>query len=92
MLTMFVAVSGGFVPYPFIEDWIVWLQWISPVKYSFQAFCWSLVRGTSAEYLLLELELDSPSSATGNIGVLICFVVMHALASVFALSRQREVR
>ena len=26
-VVIFLALSGGFVPFPYIEDWIVWLQW-----------------------------------------------------------------
>ena len=26
-MVVFLALSGGFVPFPYIEDWFVWLQW-----------------------------------------------------------------
>lgn len=91
-VTVFLAVSGGFVPFPYIEDWISWLQWISPIKYSFQAFTWSLLGGTSSADLLEQLELDTPSSVSSNIGILIGFFALCAAGSIFALSRQKEVR
>ena len=89
---LFMSLSGGFVPFPYIKDWIVWLQWISPVKYSFQAFAWSLLGQTPSQYILEMLNLDAPSSVGSNIGALFGFFVLLAVGSVFALSRQKEVR
>lgn len=91
-VVVFLAVSGGFVPYPYIEDWIAWLQWISPIKYSFQAFCCALLSGTSTEVLLEELELDTPPSVSYNIVIVIGIFVIFAAGSTIGLSRQREVR
>ena len=91
-ITLSLALSGGFVPFPYIGDWIAWLQWISPVKYSFQAFAWSLLGQTPSEYILEMLDLDTPSSVGSNIGALFGFFVLLAVGSVFALSRQKEVR
>jgi hypothetical protein len=89
---VFLAVSGGFVPFPYIEDWIAWLQWISPVKYSFQAFAWTLLGQTPSEDVLEMLDLDTPSYVGSNIGILIGVYVLCAVGSLFALSRQKEVR
>lgn len=44
---------------------------VSPIKYSFQAFNWALLRGTYTTALLEDLELDTPASVTSNIGILI---------------------
>lgn len=82
----------GFVPFPSIADWIVWLQWISPIKYSFQAFTCSLFSGTPNANLLDKLELDAPTGVSANIGISSGIFIICALGSVFALSRQREVR
>ena len=89
---VFLAVSGGFVPYPYIEDWIVWLQWVSPIKYSFQAFAWALLSNTPTTDLLHELELDTPQSVSTNIVILIGIFVFCVAGSMMALSRQKEVR
>ena len=89
---LFLAVSGGFVPYPYIEDWIVWLQWISPIKYSFQAFTWALLSNTPTTTLLHELELNTPGSVSSNIVILIGIFVFCIIGSMLALSRQKEVR
>ena len=89
---VFLAVSGGFVPFPFMQNWIVWLQWISPIKYSFQGFNWALLRGTYTAALLEQLELDSPASVTANLCILIGVFVLCASLSVLALSKQKEVR
>ena len=83
---------GGFVPFPYIEDWIVWLQWISPIKYSFQAFTWCLFSNTPNAEILEMYELNAPAGVGSNIGILIGMFVLCALGSVLALSRQREVR
>jgi hypothetical protein len=91
-VVLFLAVSGGFVPYPHIESWIVWLQWISPIKYSFQAFTWSLLSGTSTSDLLDELELNTPSNVSLNLVILVGIFFLCAACSVLALSRQKEVR
>ena len=91
-VTIFLAVSGGFVPFPFIAKWVVWLQWISPVKYSFQAFAWSLLSGTSANALLDSLELNTPEGVGLNLGILIGVYVRCVILSVMALMTQKEVR
>ena len=91
-ITLFLSLSGGFVPFPYIKNWIAWLQWISPVKYSFQAFAWSLLGNTPSEDILDMLDLNTPSSVDSNIGILIGFFMVWAVSSVFALSRQKEVR
>ena len=89
---VFLAMSGGFVPFPFIEDWISWLQWISPVKYTFQAFAWGLFEQTPTSEVLQTLELDTPSGVSKNIACLIGFFILCTIGSVLALSRQKEVR
>jgi len=70
----------------------VWLQWISPIKYSFQAFVLLLFEGTSTAQLLQINELDKPETASANIWILVLVFVLSALASSIALARQREVR
>lgn len=89
---VFLSMSGGFVPYPYMESWILWLQWISPIKYSFQAFAWSLLSGTSTEGLLDELELNTPSNVSLNLAIMVGIFCLCAACSVAALSRQKEVR
>lgn len=88
----FLAMSGGFVPYPYMESWILWLQWISPIKYSFQAFTWSLLSGTSTSEVLDQLELNTPSNVSLNLVVLVGFFCFCSACSVVALARQKEVR
>ena len=91
-VVFFLAASRGFVPFPYIEDWIVWLQWVSPIKYSLQAFTWYLLSETPNTALLEILELDTPSGVGSNIMVMIGIFVLCAGGSVLVLSRQREVR
>lgn len=90
--SVFLAASGGFVPFPSMESWIKWLQWISPIKYSLQAFGLTLFKGTNTSAILVALELDTPSSISANMGVLVgCFVTL-GIFTMAALSRQKEVR
>ncbi len=91
-VVVFLAMSGGFVPFPFIESWIVWLQWISPIKYSFQGFTWTLLSGTSTEGYLDFLELNTPSNVSLNLVILVGIFCLCATGSVVALSWQKEVR
>ena len=91
-VVVFLAMSGGFVPYPYMESWIVWLQWISPIKYSFQAFTWSLLSGTSTAELLDQLELNTPPNVSLNLVILVGIFCLCSACSVVALSRQKEVR
>ena len=97
LVTAFLVLSGGFVPFPYIEDWIAWLQWISPIKYSYQAFTSCLLSPcllsqTDTSGLLEMFELDAPEGVSSNIGILIGIFGVSAACSVLALSRQREVR
>lgn len=89
---IFLVLSGGFVPYPFMEDWIVWLQWISPVKYSLQACALILFEGTSTAKVLVMNKMNTPGTASANIGILFAVFALCGLASSIGLRRQREVR
>jgi ABC-type multidrug transport system permease subunit len=92
-VTISLALSGGFVPFPSIEDFISWLQWISPCKYTLQALALTFFRGTTYENLVHEIyAFDKPPTVSSNIGVLLAFFAALAGGTMFALSRQREVR
>jgi ABC-type multidrug transport system permease subunit len=92
-VTISLALSGGFVPFPSIEDFISWLQWISPCKYTLQALALTFFRGTTYEELVHEIyAFDNPPTVSDNIGVLLAFFAALAGGTMFALSRQREVR
>merc|ERR1740123_1821267 len=90
--TIGMAMSGGFVPFPWMPDHASWLQWASPCKYTFQALCVAQFEGSALEYILDETELLEPSTVAANLGVLIAvFVCLTTIAGV-ALAKQREVR
>ena len=91
-IVLYLASSGGFVPFPYMKDWIVWLQWISPIKYSFQAFAWVLLSEIPTTVLLESDELDPLPSVGANVVILIAFFILYTIGSVIALSRQQEVR
>jgi hypothetical protein len=48
-VTLGLAVSGAFVPTSRIPDFASWLQWVSPVKYTFQALSIVQLEGTGFE-------------------------------------------
>jgi hypothetical protein len=92
-VTISLALSGGFVPFPSIEAFISWLQWVSPCKYTLQALALTFFRGTTYEDLVNEIyAFDKPATVSCNIGVLIAFFAVLAGGTMFALSTQREVR
>jgi len=90
-VTVCLAASGGFVPFTAMEEWIVWVQWISPVKYSLQGFAAGLFRGTDTTYASL-IELDTPDTVSANCAVLVAFFGTFAILTMLALSLQKEVR
>ncbi len=91
-ITLSLALSGGFVPFPYIKDWIARLQWISPVKYSFQASAWSLLGQTPSKNILEMLVFNAPSSVGSKHWSFFVFIVLLAVGLVIALLRQKEVR
>jgi ABC-type multidrug transport system permease subunit len=92
VVTVALGVSGGFVPFPSMEDWISWLQWVSPCKYSLQALAIGQFGNSNSEIILEVSALNTPNSVSANIGVLLGFYVVFTVGTVLALSRQREVR
>lgn len=90
-VTVGLATSGGFVPFASMPSWIRWLQWISPVKYSLQAFVQSAFDGTNVTLVTL-LELDTPNNISGNLLILLGLFFLFASLSIVFLSLQRERR
>ena len=86
-----LGMSGGFVPFPEMEDFITWLQWISPCKYTIQAL---LIGYASVEdsIAVQALDFDQPATVSANIGVLFLMFAILSVGTMVALSRQREVR
>jgi hypothetical protein len=91
-VTFSLGLSGGFVPFSSIGDFVGWLQWISPCKYSLQALLLGFFRGSEEEAIIEAAEFDRPSTVTANIAVLFFIYVILAIGTMFALSKAREVR
>lgn len=90
--TISLALCGGFRPVSDMPDVPHTLQWLSPIKYSYQALLIALLTGTSSERLLDIQEYDSPSTVTDNLLVLtLIFVVICVLTSV-GMTRVKELR
>eukprot|EP00538_Stauroneis_constricta_P000474 CAMPEP_0119571830 /NCGR_PEP_ID=MMETSP1352-20130426/44316_1 /TAXON_ID=265584 /ORGANISM="Stauroneis constricta, Strain CCMP1120" /LENGTH=899 /DNA_ID=CAMNT_0007621513 /DNA_START=76 /DNA_END=2775 /DNA_ORIENTATION=- len=86
-----LAASGGYVPFAVMEEWIQWLQWFSPVKYSLQMFGMALFDGTENTIVEL-LELNEPATITGNMGAMLAVFGICAIGTIVVLSYQKEVR
>ena len=90
--TISLALCGGFRPVSDMPEVPNTLQWISPIKYSYQALLIALLTGTSSEKLLDIQEYDSPSTVTDNLLVLtLIFVVICVLTGV-GMTRVKELR
>ena len=46
------------------------LQWLSPIKYSYQAMALALLNGTSAEKMIDLAGYNTPGSITENVHIL----------------------
>ena len=92
VVTISLAISGGFLPFSEMVPFAYSIQWLSPVKYSMQALLTSQFVGTSAEKLLDIGEYNTPASVSANLGVLIGIFLLLALLSGLAMMRLREVR
>ena len=68
------------------------IQWLSPVKYSFQALVIALLHGTSSEKVIELGGYDTPKSVTENIGVLSAIFLTFTILTVIGMTRIKEVR
>jgi len=92
VVTLSLGVSGGFVPFPLMEDFIRWLQWVSPCKYSLQALAIGYFQGTDGESIVEMAEFNRPATVSANIGVLYLMFAVLAVATMMVLHHKREVR
>ncbi len=90
-VTVGLATSGGFVPFASMPSWIRWLQWVSAIKYSLQAFVQTSFDGTYVTLVEI-LELDRPDSISMNLLIQLGMFVIFASTSVLFLSLQKERR
>lgn len=90
--TVSLALSGGFLPFNEMPNLPYWMQWASPVKYSFQALINATLRGTSAEKLIDIAEYNTPPTISENIGVLFVIFFVFSTITSFSLARVKEHR
>jgi hypothetical protein len=90
VVTFNMGLSGAFVPFPYMRDFIRWAQWISPCKYSLQALLISYSMDTSREAALEVLDLNTPHTVLQNILVLAFIFALHTVSSTVLLTFQRE--
>lgn len=93
VVTIGLALSGGYVPFPEMRGLVSWLQWFSPCKYSLQALSLTLFTGTPYLSVVQEIyAFNEPPTVSGNTFVLALIFVGLAVGAIVALSRQREMR
>jgi ABC-type multidrug transport system permease subunit len=82
VLLPFFLFSGMFKNAGNYPDWIGWVQYISPIKYSFQAYTFNEVLYTSSSNIDL---MNFDISLWGSIGVLVALGVGFRVLSLFFL-------
>jgi ABC-type multidrug transport system ATPase subunit len=93
LITIGLAVSGGFVLFPSMKSFISWVQWLSPCKYTLQALATTIFKGTPYEdYVNTTYAFDNPETISGNLGALLMFFLGFSGSAMVALARQRETR
>jgi len=80
--TISLSLSGGFLPFAAMPGLANALQWISPIKYSFQALVIAQLTGTSSEKLIDLSEFNTPSTTSGNIYVLFCIFICLSILTL----------
>ena len=68
------------------------LQWVSPIKYSFQATAQALLKGTSAEKVIDIAGYNTPPSISENLWILYAIFLVLSLLTAVGMSRVKEVR
>lgn len=92
IVTISLALSGAFLPFADMPVLPNALQWISPVKYSFQALVTAQITGTGAERVLYVGKLNTPSTVSENIGVLCGLFVCFSIVIAVGMARVKEIR
>jgi len=92
MVTISLALCGGFLPFSEMPSLPYSIQWISPVKYSLQAVLISQLTGTSAERLLDLGGYNSPATVSENLAILGGIFILFSALSALAMARVKEVR
>lgn len=92
IVTISLALCGGFLAFSEMPIVPFSIQWISPVKYSLQSLLIPLLTGTSAERLLDGAGLNTPATATENLAILVGAFITLSVASAVAMARVKEVR
>ena len=92
IVTISLSLCGGFLPYTSMPDVPHALQWLSPIKYSFQAMALALLNGTSAEKVIELAGYNTHGSITENVCILGAIFVVLAILSAIGMTRVKEMR
>ena len=90
--TISLSLCGGFLPFTAMPDVPHALQWVSPIKYSFQATAQALLKGTSAEKVIDIAGYNTPPSISENLWILYAIFLVLSLLTAVGMSRVKEVR
>ena len=92
IIALSLSLCGGFLPYTSMPDIPHALQWLSPIKYSYQAMALALLKGTSAEKIIELAGYNTPDSITENVSILGGIFLVLAIFCVIGIIRVKEVR
>jgi hypothetical protein len=87
-----LAVSGGFLPFTSMPLVPSAIQWLSSIKYSYQAYLISGLTGTSAEKVIDIGGYNTPPTISQNLLILLgIFILVNALSTI-GMTRIKEIR
>ena len=92
IVTISLSLSGGFLPFTEMPDLPHKFQWISPIKYSFQAMSIALLKDTSAEKVIDLAGYDTPASISDNMWILYGIFFALSFLTALGMARVKEVR
>jgi len=87
-----LAMSGGFLPFTSMPPVPSAIQWLSSIKYSYQAYVISGLTGTSAEKVIDIGGYNTPPTISQNLLILLgIFILVNALSTI-GMTRIKEIR
>jgi hypothetical protein len=87
-----LAMSGAFLPFTSMTSVPSAIQWISAIKYSYQAYVISVLKGTSAEKIIDIGGYNTPPTLSQNLLILLGIYIMINILSTIGMARIKEVR
>lgn len=92
VVTISLSLSGGFLPFTEMPNLPRTFQWISPIKYSFQAMTIAQLKGTSAEKVIDLAGYNTPAKISDNMWILYGIFFALSFLTALGMARVKEVR